>query len=164
MTATIAACSCPSEYRGIHDGDTIETTISAIASEEVLGAGYGCGALGDLAAGTRLVTRASVVADHGGGNACFNILSLTPLSITTGSFEIQDDGTRVLRLADECTGRFSVNLQSSSPTSSFLDNSGSPPWWLIRTFEVTANTAQCFPNGTLSATCMDAFTASNARQ
>ncbi|HEY4016453.1 MAG TPA: hypothetical protein VGM06_24125 [Polyangiaceae bacterium] len=170
--ATLDCQNCPKELRGISDGDTIETTIvsndtAAVAS--VLAAGGAtpsCGGLGDLPAGAVLTSTASVVNDQG-AESCFDVLSLTPRTVSTGTLSPASTGA-VLQLPSGCSGQFDVYFQSPDDTSSFLDDDpsdgGQPAWWLMRRFEVEGDPSLCFSTGDAPATCIDAFLAKNVRR
>ena len=164
--------NCPKELRGISDGDTIETTIvsddaAVLASARAGSSGTpSCGALGDLQPGAVLTSTASVVNDDG-AESCFDVLTLTPRTLSTGAFAPMTSGA-TLTLPDGCTGQFDVYFQSSDLTSSFLDNDAGPDgqaaWWLVRRFQVEGDPALCFSTGPAPATCIDAFIAENVRR
>ena len=164
--ASSACAECPRDFRGIHDGDTLKTTIASLDSSMASSLGPSCGALGDLQAGAVLTTAASVT-QGSPGDGCFNSLSLAPRALTTGSFEAAQGGGTTLRLPSGCTGDYAVYFQSSDPSSSFLDNSPTslgPPWRLVRRFQTTADPSPCFPGVTPPLLCTDAFVGQNVRE
>jgi hypothetical protein len=167
---------CPKEFRGISDGDTIETTIvsnDAAVIATVLAAGGttpSCGDLGDLPPGAVLTSTATVVNDQG-AESCFDVLTLTPRTVSTGVLAAESSGA-MLQLSNGCAGQFDVYFQSPNDTSSFLDDDtaaeaadgGQPGWWLVRRFQVEGDPSLCFPTTTAPATCFDAFIATNVRR
>ena len=168
--ASVWHCGCPKDFRGIGDGDTIQTTVvSNVTAETLFGSTQpSCGDLGDLPASAVFTSVASVVADKNGGQSCFMILTIKPRTLTTGTFESTVSGTTVLKMQNGCTGQFDAYFQSSSEASSLLDNgagSRDPSWRLIRRFQTTGDASLCFPGGTPApATCVDAFVGQNIRK
>ena len=165
-TACVCSCSCPKEFRGIHDGDTIQTTIVSNDSLGAFGnAAVTCGTLNDLPMGAVLTSKASVSAPSG-SEGCFNELTLAPRTITTGTFTTTPVGSTQLQLPNGCTGLFVVYFQSPNE-SSFLDDGvtdAGVAWWLIRRFEVTGSPGPCFGDASAPGVCIDAFIAKNVRQ
>ncbi|MBV9946634.1 MAG: hypothetical protein JOZ69_07290 [Myxococcales bacterium] len=163
--AGACSCGCPREFRGIHDGDTIATTIVANDSARALAVSPtpGCGSLGDLPEGAVLTSRASVSSTTNTGG-CFEVLTLTPRALTTGIVSAAGSGRAALRLPDGCTGNVVVYFQSPSETSSFLDDGPGAEWWLVRRFEVTGDPVACFGAMSPPAVCLDAFLGTNARE
>jgi hypothetical protein len=164
--------SCPKGLRGISDGDTIVTTIVSADEAALVSARSGadatpsCGDLGDLPPGAVLTSSASVVDDQG-AESCFEVLTVTPRTLSTGTVTPMSSGATLL-LPDGCTGRIDVYFQSPNDTSSFLDSDpgdgGQAAWWLVRRFQVTGDPSLCFSTSLAPATCVDAFIAENVRR
>lgn len=130
------------------------------------GAMPSCGGLGDLPPGAVLTSTASVVNDQG-AESCFDVLTMTPRALSTGTLAPMSSGA-TLQLPDGCTGQLDVYFQSPNEDSSFLDDDagtdGQPGWWLIRRFQVEDDPTPCFPTVPAPATCIDAFIAENVRR
>jgi hypothetical protein len=168
LTATMCGgCflpACPRDVRGLHEGDTLHTTIVGPATGVDPGLLFGpgmappsCHGLPDLPTGAVLT---SVVKLLGPGDDCADGVLLRPRSLTAAQITSTPDGPTVVQLASGCTGTIAVRLGSASASAGYLDDSAGT-WWLVRTFRPRGDPALCFPGGTPPVECSDAFAVRN---
>jgi hypothetical protein len=153
-------CTCGDTLHGIHDGDTIQTTIVARETRPVPGEveeyseGVSCGDLGDLVPGAVLVSGASLPQMSEG---CPSDVDLAAESLSTADIH----GNSVT-LPSGCAGYYQVEFETAADVS-FLDNrlndAGEPQWWLMREFIPNGDAGACPDTGTYS--CVDLFIAQN---
>jgi hypothetical protein len=160
-------CPCADNLNGIHNGDTIQTTIVALATGTVPGKGQpaiinpdadepSCGDLGDLVPGSVLVWSAYLNTPSDG---CPVAVILGVDSLSTANVE---DGS-TLTLPGGCTGQLYLSLGPDESSINFLDNhvndAGVPSWWLLRAFAPRGEVGLC--PAAVQKGCSDIFVAQN---
>jgi hypothetical protein len=162
---------CPDNFRGVHDGDVIQSTITGPytgASRQALFATSSgdtsippsCGDLGDLPDGAVLTSTATLEEP---GDGCAYGVRLVPVGLSTGTLTPSASGGAHLQLPGGCAGTLQISFGSSSPDVSYIDNSAPATWWIVRAFQPQGDATLCFPGTTPPASCIDAFTAIDAR-
>jgi hypothetical protein len=156
----MACGQCPSEINGIHNGDTLRTTI--IGADPGPAPGVPCVGLDDIVPGTTFTLSASGLGN--GGEECGEqvYLGIVSSSSPPGSLAADAGNEPTTTVGtDGCTGTYSLRFLASSPKASVFqgDPDGGPyQTRLERVFDParTGDSGAC----PIQTTCTDDFVAS----